>query len=128
LSDDYVYPAAQCDVAPDRRGALQSYRDKRRLWLSWIDSDEHHEIWTTLSSMVWTDTAFKVLAQFAIDDEDNALNNTLLGPRLRPGETTDAETLILNQVNLKRAKGGAAYAEGKTLAVFLDAWQVARLQ
>ena len=42
-------------------------------------------------------------------------------PRLRPGETGDAETLILNAINLKREKGGAAYAEGKTLIVFLEA-------
>ena len=41
--------------------------------------------------------------------------------RLRPGETVDAETLILNAINLKREKGGAAYAEGKTLIVFLEA-------
>jgi|HubBroStandDraft_5_1064220.scaffolds.fasta_scaffold490530_2 hypothetical protein len=34
-------------------------------------------------------------------------------PRLRSGETTDAETLILNQIDLKREKGGAAYAPGK---------------
>jgi hypothetical protein len=42
-------------------------------------------------------------------------------PRLRPGETGDAETLILNAINLKRKKGGVAYAEGKTLIVFLEA-------
>jgi hypothetical protein len=42
-------------------------------------------------------------------------------PRLRPGETGDAETLILNAINLKRKKGGVAYAEGKTLIVFLGA-------
>jgi hypothetical protein len=42
-------------------------------------------------------------------------------PRLRPGETGDPETLILSAINLKRGKGGAAYAEGKTLIVFLEA-------
>jgi hypothetical protein len=42
-------------------------------------------------------------------------------PRLRPGETGDAETLILNAINLKRKKGGVAYAEGETLIVFLEA-------
>ncbi|MCP3385958.1 hypothetical protein NLM31_36780 [Bradyrhizobium sp. CCGUVB4N] len=42
-------------------------------------------------------------------------------PRLRPGETGDAATLILDAINLKRKKGGAAYAEGKTLIVFLEA-------
>jgi len=42
-------------------------------------------------------------------------------PRLRSGETGDAETLILDKVNQKRAKGGVAYAAGKTLIVFLEA-------
>lgn len=42
-------------------------------------------------------------------------------PRLRPGEIGDAETLILNAIKLKREKGGEAYAEGKTLIVFLEA-------
>ena len=42
-------------------------------------------------------------------------------PRLRPGETADAETLILDKINQKREKGGAPYAEGKTLIVFLEA-------
>ena len=36
-------------------------------------------------------------------------------------ESPDAKTLILNAIEQKRSKGGAAYAEGKTLVVFLDA-------
>ena len=42
-------------------------------------------------------------------------------PRLRPGQTGDAETLILKAIEKKISKGGAAYATGKTLIVFLDA-------
>jgi hypothetical protein len=42
-------------------------------------------------------------------------------PRLRAGQTGDAETLIFKAVEQKRRKGGAAYAAGKTLIVFLDA-------
>src|SRR5262249_19889180 len=42
-------------------------------------------------------------------------------PRLRAGQTPDAETLILKAIDQKRDKGGAAYAAGKTLIVFLDA-------
>jgi hypothetical protein len=42
-------------------------------------------------------------------------------PRLRPGQTADAETLILKAIEKKISKGGAAYATGKTLIVFLDA-------
>lgn len=42
-------------------------------------------------------------------------------PRLRPGEKGDAEALILKVIELKRSKGGIAYAAGKTLIVFLEA-------
>jgi hypothetical protein len=42
-------------------------------------------------------------------------------PRLGAGQTDDAETLILKAIDQKRDKGGAAYAAGKTLIVFLDA-------
>ena len=41
--------------------------------------------------------------------------------RLRPGQPDDAESLILKAIDQKRNKGGAAYATGKTLIVFLDA-------
>jgi hypothetical protein len=85
MHNDYTYSVAQCDVAADKHGALQSYRDKRRLWLSWIDLDEHHAIWRVLSSMVWTDVSFKTLTQLAINDENNALHNTLLAQALING-------------------------------------------
>jgi|HubBroStandDraft_6_1064221.scaffolds.fasta_scaffold290278_3 hypothetical protein len=39
-----LYTLAQCDVPIERHSVLQSYRDKRRLWLSWISTDEHHVI------------------------------------------------------------------------------------
>ena len=42
-------------------------------------------------------------------------------PKLRAGQTGDAEALILKAVEQKCSKGGAAYAAGKTLIVFLDA-------
>jgi hypothetical protein len=85
MADNYVYPIAQCDVPKERHAALQSYRDKRRLWLSWIDTDEHHAIWRVLSSMVWMDVSFKVLTHLAINDENSALNNSLLGEALING-------------------------------------------
>jgi hypothetical protein len=42
-------------------------------------------------------------------------------PRLNSDETEDSEALILNAIEHKRSKGGAAYAAGKTLIVFLEA-------
>jgi len=83
MANEYEYPTTQCDVIDKR--ALQSYRDKRRLWLSWINTDEHHAIWTVLSSMAWTDVTFKTLTNFAVGDEDNALNNSLLIEALLDG-------------------------------------------
>jgi hypothetical protein len=59
ISDGYEYPLDECDVECKR--SLQSFRDKRRLWLSWLDHDEHHAIWKVLASMVWTDVAFQTL-------------------------------------------------------------------
>jgi hypothetical protein len=85
MPDDYAYSIAQCDVAAEKRAALESYRDKRRLWLSWIDADEHHAIWQVLSAMVWTDVSFKVLTYFATNDESNGLDNSLLTEALLNG-------------------------------------------
>ena len=42
-------------------------------------------------------------------------------PRPRAGRIQDAETLILRAVEHKNNKGGAAYASGKHLVVFMDA-------
>jgi hypothetical protein len=85
MTANYGYPINQCDVPPERRAALERFRSKRRLWLSWIDEDEHHAIWTVLSSMIWTDVSFKVLTHLAATDEKNALNNTLVAQALIEG-------------------------------------------
>ena len=42
-------------------------------------------------------------------------------PRLRPGQTSDAHSLILEAIRRKCRKGGAPYAAGKMLVVFMDA-------
>ena len=89
MRNEYAYTIAQCDVSPDKRAALESFRDKRRVWLSWIDADEHHAIWQVLSSMVWSDASFKTLTHFAIDDEDSALNNSLLAEALLAGHVAN---------------------------------------
>jgi hypothetical protein len=85
MLDQYAYTIAQCDVAPENHGTLESYRAKRRLWLLWISTDEHHAIWMVLSHMVWKDASFKMLTSFAIGDESNCLNNTLLAEALFDG-------------------------------------------
>jgi hypothetical protein len=45
----------------------------------------------------------------------------VLVPRQSACDGLDAKALILNAIEQKRAKGGAAYASGKTLVVLLDA-------
>jgi hypothetical protein len=72
-------------VPTERRSALESYRAKRAVWLSWISTDEHHAIWSTLHSMVWTDVAFKTLTNFGANDDENALNNQLMVEALLNG-------------------------------------------
>jgi hypothetical protein len=42
-------------------------------------------------------------------------------PRQKGREGADAHELVLDAIDLKRKKGGAAYASGKMLVVFLDA-------
>jgi hypothetical protein len=49
------------------------------------------------------------------------LTEHVMVPRHNGGEDADAHALVLDAINQKRAKGGEAYARGKTLVVFLDA-------
>jgi hypothetical protein len=99
MAGDYAYPITQCDVPTERRAELQSYRDKRHLWLSWLDKDEHHAIWQVLSSMVWTDVSFKALTHFAMNDEGNALSNTLFAQALIDGHVATQVLAIRRLMN-----------------------------
>jgi hypothetical protein len=67
---------------------LESFGAKRLARLSWIDTDEHHAIWTVLSSMVWTDVSFRTLAQFAIAVQQ--LRGSANSLELRPEGASDA--------------------------------------
>jgi hypothetical protein len=68
--------------------------------------------------------------------QDDATGETwptehVIVPRQSGGENAEAQALILAAIEQKRTKGGAAYASGKTLVVFLyaatDAWHPNRL-
>jgi hypothetical protein len=85
MAHDYAFSITECAVPQEKHATLQAYLDKRRLWLSWIDTDEHHAIWQVLSSTVWTDVSFKALTHFAMNDEGNALSNTPLAQALIDG-------------------------------------------
>jgi hypothetical protein len=88
-SSDYKYPIAQCDVPLARHSQLESYRAKRRQWLTSLDADEHHAIWTNLSSMVWTDVSYRTLRQLVIGqehrNETGSLHNTLIAEQIIQG-------------------------------------------
>ena len=84
-NDGYAYGLDQCDVPRERRNALQRYRDRRRVWLTWLHTDEHHAIWPTLHTMVWTEVAFGTLTALAVNGGENALNNPLLAEALVTG-------------------------------------------
>jgi hypothetical protein len=49
------------------------------------------------------------------------LTEHVLVPRVAAGKSADVESLILKAIARKQAKGGAAYASGKNLVVFLNA-------
>jgi hypothetical protein len=49
------------------------------------------------------------------------LTEHVLVPRIPVGKSADIEALILKAIARKQAKGGAAYASGKTLVVFSNA-------
>jgi hypothetical protein len=80
---EYEYPIAECDVIDAR--ALESFRAKRRVWLSWLKTDEHHAILPVLSSLVWADVAFRTLTNVAVNNAESALNNPLLVEALLDG-------------------------------------------
>jgi hypothetical protein len=82
---EYQYSLEKCDVPAERRAAVESFRAKRLNWVSWLDDDEHHAIWTTLSDMVWSDVSFRVLAQLATDNEETCLSNRLIAEQIING-------------------------------------------
>ena len=77
-------PSATCRKSGAPRS--NSYRAKRGQWLAWLDTDEHHAIWSAISAMVWTDVSFRTLVQIATDNEKSSLSNTLIAEQitLRP--------------------------------------------
>jgi hypothetical protein len=83
MSSSYTYSLEQCDVRDKRR--LEQYRAKRVVWLSWLETDEHHAIWSTIQSLVWTDVAFRCLTGFTTDRAPTSLENTLLAEALING-------------------------------------------
>ncbi|MHB1220061.1 MAG: hypothetical protein ACYC1L_17880 [Alphaproteobacteria bacterium] len=83
MGNNYKYLIDQCDVYD--KVALNKYRSKRDEWLSWLSSDEQHAISTLISSMAWSDVAFRTLWHMAEIDPNSCLENPLLAEFLIEG-------------------------------------------
>jgi hypothetical protein len=83
--DAYEYSIDQCAVAAENRSALIAFREKRRQWLTWLKTDEHHAISPLISSMAWNDVAFRTVWRIAEIDPDSGLYNPLLAEALIEG-------------------------------------------
>jgi len=71
----------QCDVPKERHHALRCFREKRLVWLAWLDKDEHHAIWQTLNGLVWREVAFKSLTALALCYDEKTRSITLPSAR-----------------------------------------------
>jgi len=80
---DYEFTIAQCDVID--KAALAAFREKRRIWLVWLETDEHHAIWQVLSTMVWRDVVFRTIAEIANSNPLSGFHNPLLSEALLSG-------------------------------------------
>jgi hypothetical protein len=92
----------QCDVPKERRDALRRFRERRLIWLSWLDTDEN-AIWPTLSALVWRDVAFKALRAFALCNEESALYNPLIREALIDGHVA-AQVLAIRRLTERTRK------------------------
>lgn len=81
----YKYKIEECSVDPSSRNSLIKYREKRIEWLTWLEKDEEHSFFQTLSNMLWEDVAFRTLVEAANIEKDSALENPLLAHTLIHG-------------------------------------------
>lgn len=101
-AENYQFAIGQCDVPTERRVPLEAYRAKRRQWLEWLDTDEHHAIWDSVSALVWNDVSFRTLAQLVIDNPKSCLGNTLVAEKLINGHVAIQILAIRRLVDNRR--------------------------
>ena len=104
MDSSYKYEIGQCDLPEASHSSLQSFREKRSVWLSWIDKDEHHAISQVLSSMAWADVSFRTLQTIATTDESSSLHNALLSEMLHQGYFA-SQLLAIRRLADNRKKG-----------------------
>jgi hypothetical protein len=83
MTQPYAYDVRDCDVL-DREG-LNSFRQKRAQWSSWLDDDPDHAIWDTVAALVWRDTTFATVSKLALENPAGPLTATLLGETIVSG-------------------------------------------
>jgi AcrR family transcriptional regulator len=83
--NSYEYSIDECDVVAENRTALIAFREKRRQWLAWLKTDEHHAISPLISSMAWNDVVFRTLWKITEIDPGSGLYNPLLAEALIEG-------------------------------------------
>jgi hypothetical protein len=88
-------PIDQCDVV-DKNG-LRRHRELRKKWLSWLQADPNHPIWSQLFKIVLNDLAVRTLAAAAEDDPQSPLHNPLLARALIEGHQ-DAQILGIRRL------------------------------
>jgi hypothetical protein len=103
MSSAYQYKLNDCDVPAERRQQLEAFRAKRTAWVDWLDHDEHHAIWQTISSMVWNDVSFRTIAHLAIQNEKSPLSNPLVAEQIIQGHV--ARQILSIRRLVDRTKG-----------------------
>jgi hypothetical protein len=83
VEKDYEFTIAECDVLD--KVALTIFRENRRKWLVWLETDEHHAIWQVLYTMVWRDVVFRTIAELANSNPQSGLHNSLISEALLSG-------------------------------------------
>ena len=81
----------------ERRNALHRYRDRRRVWLTWLDTDEHHAIWQNATHHGVDGCRVRDTDGFAVANEENALNNPLIAEALVTGHVA-AQVLAIRRL------------------------------
>ncbi|URQ75396.1 MAG: hypothetical protein NBV76_01000 [Candidatus Ochrobactrum gambitense] len=82
----YIYDIRDCDVTD--RVSLQTFRQKREQWSTWLDDDPDHAIWNVIHTLVWRDTNFAAISKLALENPTGPLHTTLIGETLVSGHVT----------------------------------------
>jgi len=95
---EYQHAIDQCDV--QNKAALELFRARRAQWVSWLNHDEH-VVAPAISTLVWNDVSFRVLAHAAELEPKGNLANPLIAEALIGGHFA-TQTLAIRRLVDKR--------------------------